>query len=432
MVSACLAAGSKIRVNVNRQSLGPLSERPFRLLWLAQTISSAGTAFATVAVAFAVLGLRGSATSLGLVLTAGAVTRLVFLLLGGVWGDRLPRKQVMIVADTVRLCAQAAIAVMLLTGYARIWHVAVANIIVSAASGVFLPASTGLVAQTVSAPRLQRANGLLSISNNTASLAGPALSGILIATVGAGWSYAVDAASFAGSVICLAAMPALSRAGAARQHWLLDLAEGWRELATRRWCWLNLIGHALWNLAMGVLLVLGPVAARAYLGGAVGWGLVSAGLSAGALTGGLITLHAVPRRPLVTGNLALALGGLPLLALAARQPLYVVVMSAVAAFAGMSFMNSLWTTALQQLAPPGVLARISSYDNLVSYAILPAGYGLAGPVALAAGTGPALCLAAVLMVVPSVFVALLPSVRAVERHQDGVFTAGIPQQRIPG
>jgi hypothetical protein len=228
--------------------------------------------------------------------------------------------------------------------------------------------------------------------------------------------------SFAGSAAFLLAMPAMAKVGSSEQHWWADLKEGWSELIVRRWCWLNLIGHALWNLAMAVLLVLGPVIADERLGGAFGWGLISAGLAAGAIAGGLATLRAAPRRPLVVGNLALVTGGLPMIAIAMRQPLFVVVISALVAFGGMAFLNNVWTTALQQLTPAHVLARISSYDSLVSYAILPIGYALTGPAVAVIGTGPVLYAAAALMVFPSVLVALLPSVRQVERQPDGVFT----------
>lgn len=400
---------------------GVLAETPFRLLWLAQTTSSAGSAFASMALAFAVFSVGGSAVSLGLVLTSGAVTRLVLLLLGGVWADRLPRRRVMISADVVRMICQGGMAVLQLTGHASVWQFAVANVVVSGASAFFLPASTGLAAEVVSAPRLQQANGLLAVGNNTASFVGPALSGLLVAAVGPGYSFAVDAASFAGSAIFLSAIPVLGRTQAARQHWIADLVEGWRELAARPWCWLNLLGHSFWNLGMAVLLVLGPVMARADLGGAVGWGLISAGLSAGAVIGGLAILRATPRRPLFAGNLALLPGGLPLLALAGHQPLYVVIVASVISFAGMSFMNGLWTTALQQMVPAHALARISSYDNLVSYAILPIGFAVSGPVAVAAGIRSALIIAAVAMIIPSAVIAVLPSVRQV-RCDDGLFT----------
>jgi MFS family permease len=413
-------------------ALTALSERPFRLLWLARTTSATGTAFAGVALAFAVLAVGGSAAALGEVLTAGAVIRLGFFLLGGVWADRLPRKQVMIAADLIRLLAQAGAAALLLAGRANVWELMAANVVVSAATSLYRPASTGLLAQTVSAPRLQEANALLSISEGTASFAGPALSGLLVAVAGPGWSFLIDAASFAGSAALLAAMPAFAGHAAAGRRFTADLAEGWRELIAHRWYWLNLISHALWNLAVAAFIVLGPVVARQRLGGAAAWGFISAGMAAGAVAGGVVTLRARPRRPLVAGNLALTLGALPMLALAWRLPLAAAVAGAVLAFMGVSFLNGVWQTAIQQLMPPQVLARVSSYDNLVSYAVMPAGYALAGVAATASGTGPALVAAASFMLVPSALVALAPAVRSVVRHPDGTITRPAPAAHAPG
>jgi hypothetical protein len=96
--------------------------------------------------------------------------------------------------------------------------------------------------------------------------------------------------------------------------------------------------------------------------------------------------------------------------------------ASVFGFAGMSFISGLWATALQQLVPSRALARISSYDNLVSYAILPIGLALSGPVSAAVGLRPALGVAAAAMVIPSAIIAVLPSVRRVERGSDGLFT----------
>jgi MFS family permease len=406
-------------------SLAPLAERPFRLLWLAQTTSAVGSGFSVVALAFGVLAIGGSATSIGLVLAAGSVSRLVLLLIGGVWGDRLPRRQLMVACDLSRMVVQGAVAFLLLTHRADLWELLAAYVLTSAAASFYQPASMGLVAQVVSAPRLQEANALLSTGQAAATLIGPALSGLLVAAVGPGWSFAADAASFAASGTILAMMPAIAGSvPAGRKHFIADLAAGWRELAARSWYGLNLISHALWNLAVAAFLVLGPVIARQRLGGAAGWGLISAGLSAGAIIGGLISLRITPRHPLVTGNLLLLLGGLPLLA--GGLPLSVVIICTIIAMAGQTVLNAVWMTAVQQLMPAGVLARVSSYDYLVSMAMMPIGFVLAGPAAAAAGFGVPLTAGAALMIVPSALTALAPGVRGIVRHPDGTITGPPP------
>src|SRR5688572_5616839 len=95
-----------------------LRERSFRLLFLAQATSLLGDGMVSVALAFAVLELTGSAADLGIVLAARTAPLVVFLLVGGVWADRLPRRRVMLVADLVRLVTGGAMAALVIAGSA--------------------------------------------------------------------------------------------------------------------------------------------------------------------------------------------------------------------------------------------------------------------------------------------------------------------------
>src|SRR6266550_2033370 len=99
-----------------REKLGPLRERDFRLLWAGRTASELGSALVPVALTFAVLDLTRSATSLGLVLAAAFVPRVILLLIGGVFADRLPRQLVMLATDILRAVTQALVAFLLLSG----------------------------------------------------------------------------------------------------------------------------------------------------------------------------------------------------------------------------------------------------------------------------------------------------------------------------
>jgi MFS family permease len=99
-----------------RERAGALAERPFRLLWLGQTTSAIGDALVPVALAFAVFQIGGGGAALGLVLASLTIGRTAFVLVGGVWGDRLPRRLVMLTCDVVRALVDAFIAVALLTG----------------------------------------------------------------------------------------------------------------------------------------------------------------------------------------------------------------------------------------------------------------------------------------------------------------------------
>lgn len=414
--------------------LGPLEDRPFRLLWLAASTSAIGSAFVSVALAFAVLGIGGNATSLGLVLLAGAVAGVASYQIAGVWADRLSRRNLMLGADIVRMLVEAVVAVLLFTRQAQIWELGAASALMAVASAVEVTAAVGLIAQIVPPDRLQKANSLLSVSNSGASVAGPALSGLLVAAAGTGWAFTVDAVSFAGSAAFLLAMPALGKVHAERQRFIAELAAGWREVTSRSWAWSTLIGNAFSNMAFAILLVLGPVVALHRLSGASGWGFISSGMTAGTLISGFIAMWYKARRPIAFGMAACTLTALPMLALAARLPLYLVVASSVVGMLGVLVLNTNWDTAIQQVIPNEMLSRFRSYDYLLAFVAMPAGYAIAGPLQSAFGADNVLYAAAALAVAANAVPVMLPIVRAVVRHPDGTITGpskALPQDPAP-
>ena len=395
------------------ERLGPLAHRSFRVYWTGQAVSAFGSGMQPVALAFAVLSLHGSATELGLVLALSVAAQVLLLLLGGVWADRLPRQRVMLLADLVRASTQVVLAAALLTGTARIWHLALAGVVNSLAASVFKPASTGLVRETVDDERLQQANSLVSISESAGYLGGPAVAGLLIALTSPGLVYAIDGATFLVSAVSLAMLPLAPRAVRPPQGVLRDLAEGWHEVAGRRWYWLNLCAHGLWNLAIACFFVLGPVVAQRQLGGAGAWGLVASGLSAGYIAGGMVALRLRPRRPLVWSNLALTLTAPQLLGLAVPLPAPWLAALGALGFAGMAFLNAVWSSVVQQRVPRDVLSRVSAYDWAISLVAMPVGYALAGPLAARLGTPTTLVGASLFVLVPGVAIALTPAIRHV-------------------
>src|SRR5215213_4657859 len=186
--------------------LGPLQERNFGNLWIGRTASVVGDSLAFVALAFGVIGRGGSGTDLGLVIAAYSLPSVIFLLVGGVWADRLPRRAVMIAADLVRAGAQLTLAAAVLTGNASVPLFMLMAFVSGASTAFFQPASTGLVPEAVSAGRLQQANAMLNLSQSTAQLFGPVISGLLVVLIGAGWVFAIDAASFVISAAALASV----------------------------------------------------------------------------------------------------------------------------------------------------------------------------------------------------------------------------------
>jgi MFS family permease len=407
-----------------RSALKALSEPRFRLLWAGQATSAIGDGLMSIALAFAVLRIGGSATQLGLVLAAGLISRVAFYLVGGVWADRLPRQLVMLASDLARAAQQLIVGVLLITGTARLWHLVVGAIVFGVAAAFFQPASTALVPATVNASRLQQANALMGLSRSTTSVVGPLLSGLLVALFGPGWVFIINGVTFIVSSVTLATLHVEAPIQAARQSFLTDLALGWHEFAIRPWYWMNLCAHAIWAFAMAAFYVLGPVVAARQLGGASAWGLISACLGIGAVVGGIVTLRLMPARPLIAANLALTPAALPLLALAVPLPAIIIGLTGVVAFAGLTFLNEVWDAVMQQLIPAAVLSRVTSYDILISSMAMPVGYVVAGPAADHVGIPTTLVAAAIILAAPSFAIVFLPGVRNVRRTPQGVIVEG--------
>ncbi len=387
-----------------------LRNRNFRLLLAGQAVSALGDRMVVLALAFAVLEIGGSASDVGLVLAAGAAPMVATVLLGGVVGDRLPRRRVMVTADLVRVASQGAMAALLIGGSAEGWSLAALAAVTGTASGMFNPASTAMLPELLGPSEFQQANALRWTGVSIGEILGPVLAGIIVAAASAGWAVAVDALTFAISAACLAKMRMGDRPPREAPSFMRDLKDGWTAFRSRRWVWAFVLYFAVGNLLWAAWSALGPIVAEDELGGAAVWGLVLTAQGVGALTGSLVATRAAPRRPLLFVAGAEGLFGLPLAFLAAGVPGAILAGSAFVSGIGLTLGMSVWESTLQRHIPGTELARVSSYDWFGSLAFFPLGLAIWGPVAAVMGTTSALWIAfggfaatlAVLAVVPDV------------------------------
>ena len=400
-----------------RSSLAPLRERDFRFLFLGRITSLLGSAIAPVALAFAVLELTGSPTSLGLVLAARMIPQVIFLLVGGIVADRLPRQLVMVSANVVSGLAQLAVAALLLTGSAELWHLVVLQLVAGASSAFFFPASAGIVPQTVPATVLQEANALLRLSMSSTQIVGAAAGGVLVAAVGSGWALAFDGATYLLAALFLGAirLPAAARIEASNM--LAELHEGWREFSSRTWLWTIVVAFGFINAAhSGASNVLGPTIARQELGGATAWGFILSAEAAGLVLGGLLMLWLKPRRILLVGCAAVLLALPGLLLLSVGAPTSLIAAGYLLARVGIEIFGVFWDTSLQQNIPQEKLSRVYSYDALGSLVLIPLGLVAAGPLAEAVGADETLWLAAATIGLAALAMLAVRDVRTLERR----------------
>ena len=401
-----------------RADLAPLREREFRLLFAGRTVSLLGSAIAPVALAFAVLDLTGSKIDLGLILAARQIPLIVFILVGGIWADRLPRNRVMVGADVVSGLTQATVATLLIVGTPEIWQLAALVALNGTSTAFFFPASSGIIPQTVPASLLQSANALLRLGINGSMIAGAAAAGFLVAAFGSGTALAVDAATyFLGAVfISLMRLPTSLKMEA--QHFLRELGEGWREFRSRTWLWVIVIQFSLVNaVESGALNVLGPVVSEQELGGARDYGLILTAQGIGLVVGGFVGLRYKPKRMLLVATGAILLMPLVLVALGFPLALPIILVAGFVAGLGIETFGILWDTTMQREIPPESLSRVYSYDMLGSIAFVPIGLAVAGPVADLVGTRETLWGAAAIVVLATLPVFAVRDVRTLERRE---------------
>jgi Transmembrane secretion effector len=375
--------------------------REFRLLLYGQSLSTIGDRLVFVALALYVTDI-GSPSDVGIVLACHAVPLVGFLLIGGVWADRLPRHLVVVTTDVIRFGLHALLAALIFTGAVEIWHIALIEACFGTAEAFYRPAFTGLVPQTVPEEEIQPARAAFGTVETIAEFAGPALATALVLGVGPGWAFALDSATFLVSAAFLVRLrPRRRGEPAERTTVIAELREGWSEVRSRTWIWVIVGAFSLGLLtAFGPWMTLGPtISIERYDTRAV-YGILASAMGAGTIAGALIGFRWRPRFPMRTGMLLalplpIALGAFGLgLPVAVLLPIFVLTGTGIALF------DIWWHTALAERVPPHMLSRVTAYDWMGSLALLPIGYVLAGPLGEALGAvevlsvGSAIALAA--------------------------------------
>lgn len=395
---------------LDRLRLGPLANSHFRVLWGGQSLSFLGDAVVPIALSLAVIELGASAAELGLVLAAGSLPRLIFVIVGGVFADRLRRQHVMMVANVVNMLAQVFMGFELLNSSPSFAYIALLSACSGIASAFYIPASRALLPAVVGSNQIASANTVVSISQQGALIVGPALGTLIFFSVGAGWAMIGNGLTFGISAATLACLR-LPRATSERRGFLSELSAGWLEVRHRNWLWFSLVAHAVWNLGFALYQTLGPLIVASTGGGGLAWALVAQGGALGALVGAVLSSVVRPRRPLISVSVLLAVESLLLLSLAMRAALWIIVVSAALTYAGVEIMAVLWNTAIQDRTPPRTLARVASYDFLVTYSLKPVGQIFAAPMVSILGFETLLIAAAIVVAVANFIVLVSADVR---------------------
>ena len=412
--------------------------RSYFMLWTGQAISSIGNNIFTIALAWQVLLMTHSGTAIGIVLFASSVPRLIFLLIGGVAADRLPRRIIILWSDGGRGLIVLFITVLGLTGYLQLWHLVVEALIFGVVGGFFNPAIGSITPDLVTKEDLPSANALQLLSDNTARLIGPLLGAWLIVLFTPIGAFAINALSFFVSVVFLFPVhvpksPVSSNLSTTNEQAspmkvrtkrkgfrgvIADLGEGFSYVCKVRWLWVSILFSSIGNI--GILIPLGvalPVLVnKVYTQGAWLLGLISAGGTIGSILALLLIgqFRHIKRRGLLAylSMFPVCLGfiifGLPFphAVITIILPLANVMIGF-----GLNYFNTIWFTIIQEVTPREKLGRVLSFDTFGSLAMAPAAQGLGGILTDAVGPATVCILSGLLCTVTTIIPLFVQEIR---------------------
>ena len=368
------------------RTLAPLRHRGYRLLVAGQVTSNVGDASYAVALPWFVLAGHGGTVLLGTVLAAYGIPRTALILAGGWASDRWRPQTVMLATDAVRIIAVSALAVIAAAGPPRAALLIPVAVVLGAGEGMFLPASFSVIPSLLPGDDLQAGNALASGGAQLASLAGPAIGGLLVALGSPSAAFGLDAVSFAVSAATLLA-PRRAQASSAPLTGSVGFRQAGDQAASAQGAGPSLRGLLRTERVLLVLIAfnlaanlgsagLDGVALPALAHGplhasAQGYGAILAGFAAGALLGTLGAGQGRPRRPVVTGSIAYlaeaaAIAATPFLGSVG----WVIAAQAVFGICN-GFGNTLTVTAFQRWAPARSLGRLNSLLLVTSFGVAP-------------------------------------------------------------
>jgi MFS family permease len=395
-----------------------LRQRNYRLFFFGQLVSVAGTWMQTVALSFVVLDLTHSGTQLGLATAARFLPMLLFGPVGGVFADRMDKRRVLYVTQSLAGLLAAVFAVLVGTGSIRLWIVYLLAVALGFVNVFDNPARQAFISEMVTADDLPNAVTLNSVSINMARVFGAALGGVL-AAIGLALCFACNALSFVAVLISLAAMRGSELFPAARvPRSKRQVRQGLRYVRSTPELLIPLlmiavIGTLAWEFQVSLPLM----ATKVFGGGAAAYGVMASVMGVGAVVGGLIS--AARPRPRARALCLAAIGwGIAILAAAAAPSLPVELAALVFVGYGSITFNSLAKTTLQLAATPTMRGRVMALWALAWLGSTPVGGPIVGWVGQAAGARWALVIGGLATLLCGILA--LPALTRIDRrgHRD--------------
>ena len=387
-----------------RRTFSSLSNPNYRKFFFGQTTSLIGTWMQTTAQSWLVFTLTHSATDIGFVVALQTLPVLILGPYGGVIADRVDKRRLMIGLQSMMGLQAAALAILSILHVVTYLDVCLLAVVLGLNNAFENPSRQAFVLEMVGPDNLRNAVSLNSTMNNVARAVGPAIAGVLIAWVGEGWCFALNALSFIAVVASLVAMdrsslnpstPTIRAKG--------QLVEGFRYVAKTPKLAIPLVMMALVGmLAYEFQVTLPIVAGKVFHGSSATYGLLLAAMGAGAVIGGLWTAARGKTGSRALSRAALVFG--VCMTFAALAPLLGIefVAIAVVGFASVTFL-AMANSTLQLNTDPQMRGRVMALWAVAFMGSTPIGGPLIGWITSSAGArvglgvGAASCFAACLI-----------------------------------
>jgi len=366
-----------------------LSRRNFQRFLAARLISNFGNGMGTIALAFAVLHMRGgSATELGIVVGSTSLAYLIISPFGGVIADRYGRIRMAAITDAWGGIVLLIQAIWFTTGHVPFWFLLFAQINFGVMWAIFWPSLAGIVPALVeNEDHLMTGNALTQMTSNLMLILGSSIGGWIIATKGSSTALIIDSTTFIISGLIVLTLRHLTIAPEPTENTMIDdLLHGWKVFLSFRWIVIVVFGFSSVFMCWSAIdSVLGPLLAIKKFHGASSWATIVAVEFVGYLAGSLIAIKVRPKYPmrfLLLGTYAIC--GY-LIALAFSNSVWIIALFAF--FFGINFdlWGAIWSTSLQREVPKESLSRVSAFDGMGTLLTRPIGVAVAAPLASAIG-----------------------------------------------
>ena len=366
------------------RTFAALRHRNYRLFFFGQLVSLIGTWMQNVAQAWLVYELTNSPFKLGVVSFCSGVPVLLFSLWAGVVADRVPKRRLLVVTQTVMMTLAFILAADMFLGTIQWWHIAIMAFLLGTANAFDGPTRHAFVVEMVGRNELMNAIALNSAMFNTARIVGPALAGIILAAVGAAWCFVLNGVSFLAVIAGLVLMDVKPYVGAIpTESPLKQMREGlsyiWHHPTVRPLITLVAVSNMF---ALGYMALLPAFAQDVLHAGKVGYGFMSTAIGVGALAGALViaSLGNYQRKGLIltAGNL---LFPVMVIALSLSKSFHLTMGCLVVAGFGFMAQNATANTLVQTTVPDTLRGRVMSVYMMVFLGFFPIGSLIAGAMA---------------------------------------------------